>query len=89
MFQFLSGMTATGFLIAALFFFRFWRRTSDSLFATFGASFILFAIGQAASLVSDAPNDDRTWVYLLRLAGFVLLLVAIIRKNLGDSKAMR
>jgi uncharacterized membrane protein HdeD (DUF308 family) len=89
MFQFLSGMVATGFLIAALFFFRFWRRTKDSLFATFGVSFILFAIGQTAGLLSDAPQDERTWVYLLRLAGFILLLVAIIRKNLGESKAIR
>jgi peptidoglycan/LPS O-acetylase OafA/YrhL len=89
MFQFLSGMTATGFLIAALFFFRFWRRTKDSLFATFGISFILFAIGQTAPLVSDGPQDDRTWVYLLRLAGFILLLVAIIRKNLGESTSVR
>jgi uncharacterized membrane protein HdeD (DUF308 family) len=89
MVQFLSGMTTAGFLIAALFFFRFWRRTRDSLFATFGVSFILFAIGQMASLVSDAPQDDRTWVYLLRLAGFILLLIAIIRKNFGESKAVR
>jgi uncharacterized protein DUF5985 len=89
MFQFLSGMTAAGFLIAALFFFRFWRRTRDSLFATFGVSFILFAIGQTTALVSGAPQEDRTWVYLLRLAGFTLLLVAIIRKNLGESKAVR
>jgi uncharacterized membrane protein HdeD (DUF308 family) len=85
MFQFLSGMVATGFLIAALFFFRFWRRTGDSLFATFGISFILFAIGQSASLVGDTPQDDRTWVYLLRLVGFILLLVAIIRKNLNGA----
>jgi hypothetical protein len=89
MFQFLSGMTTAGFLIAALFFFRFWRRTKDSLFATFGISFILFAIGQTAALVSDAPQEDRTWVYLLRLAGFILLLAAIIRKNFGESKAVR
>ena len=89
MFQFLSGMTTAGFLIAALFFFRFWRRTKDSLFANFGVSFILFAIGQAASLVANVPHDDKTWVYLLRLAGFILLLVAIFCKNLGESTGAR
>lgn len=89
MYDFLAGMTASGFLIAALFFFRFWRRTKDLLFANFGVSFILFALGQALSFGFDAPHDDKTWVYLLRLAGFVLLLVVIVRKNLGASKIFR
>jgi Family of unknown function (DUF5985) len=86
MLNFLSGMTAAGFLIAALFFFRFWRRAKDSLFAYFGISFVLFAISQTASLFLDAPHDDRTWIYLLRLSGFILLLVAIVGKNIGRSK---
>jgi peptidoglycan/LPS O-acetylase OafA/YrhL len=87
MFDFLSGMIAAGFLIAALFFFRFWRRTHDSLFAIFGISFVLFALSQAAALGFDSPHDDKTFVYLLRLAGFLLLLVAIVRKNIQSSKA--
>ena len=33
------------------------------------------------SIFFDTPHDDKTWVYLLRLAGFVLLLVAIAGKN--------
>jgi hypothetical protein len=87
MVSFFSGMVTAGFLIAALFFFRFWKQTRDLLFAIFGISFLLFASSQAASLFFDAPRDDKTWVYLLRLAGFVLLLVAIIRKNRGKSPA--
>src|ERR1044071_4355428 len=77
MIEFLSGVVTAGFLIAALFFFRFWKRTDDSLFAFFGISFLLFAISQAMSIFFDTPHDDKTWVYVLRLAGFVLLLVAI------------
>jgi hypothetical protein len=84
---FISGMIAGGFMIAALFFFRFWKQTQDSFFAIFGISFLLFASSQAASVFFDAPRDDKTWVYLLRLAGFVLLLVAIVRKNIGRPKA--
>lgn len=86
MFEFLAGMTAAGFLVAALFFFKFWRRTRDSLFAIFGISFTLFALSQMASLLFEAPHDDKTWIYLLRLAGFILLLAAIVRKNMGESK---
>ncbi len=81
MLQFISGMIFFGELIAALFFFRFWKRTGDILFATFGLSFVLFAVSQAASLLSDAPREDRVWIYMFRLAGFALLLGAIVWKN--------
>lgn len=83
---FLSGMITAGFLVAALFFFRFWTRTGDSLFATFGIAFLLFAIGQAISVTFDFLQDDKTLVYVLRLLGFGLLLVAIAWKNLAKSK---
>lgn len=83
---FLSGMITAGFLIAALFFCRFWQRTGDVMFAFLSASFILFACSQAASLLFDTPHDDKTWVYLLRLAGFVLLLGGIVGKNLSRPK---
>ena len=79
---FLSGMITAGHLIAALFFFRFWKRTGDSLFATFGLSFTLFAISQSLSVSFDFLHDDKTVVFILRLFGFALLLVAIARKNL-------
>jgi len=83
---FLSGMITAGFLVAALFFFRFWRRTRDPLFAIFGISFLLFAIGQSISVSFDFLRDDRTIVYVLRLIGFGLLLVAIARKNFDKAK---
>jgi hypothetical protein len=83
---FLSGMITAGYVVSALFFFRFWRRTGDSLFATFGASFVLFAISQSASVSFDFLRDDKTLVYCLRLIGFGLLLIAIARKNLVRSK---
>ena len=83
MLPFLSGTIFAGQLVAALFFFRFWRRTGDVLFAIFGLSFILFAVSQGASLLSDAPREDRAWIYMFRLAGFVLLLSAIVWKNMG------
>jgi hypothetical protein len=81
MYNFLSGMVTGGNLVAALFFFRFWRRTKEPLFVMFSISFVLFAGGQFGSLWLDGPHDDNTWIFLLRLAGFVLLLVGIVRKN--------
>ena len=83
---FLSGMITAGFLVAALFFLRFWKRTGDFLFASFGISFVLFAISQSLSVSFDFLHDDKTAVFVLRLVGFGLLLVAIARKNLVHPK---
>jgi Family of unknown function (DUF5985) len=83
---FLSGMITAGFLVAALFFVRFWSRTGDSLFAIFGVSFVLFAISQSLSVSFDFLRDDKTAVFVLRLIGFGLLLVAIAWKNVARHK---
>jgi hypothetical protein len=80
---FLSGASTAGFLIASLFFFSFWRRTADSLFAAFGLAFMLLAANQGILTVAQISEEHRSWVYLLRLAAFALLIFAIIRKNLG------
>ena len=88
MYQFLSGVIAAGFLVASAFFFRFWKSTRDWLFATFGLSFILFALGQLAASIAQlsvAREDDYSWVYLFRLAGFIMLIVAIVWKNVPRS----
>jgi uncharacterized protein DUF5985 len=86
---FLSGMVTAGFLIAAAFFFRFWQRTRDTLFAVLGVSFVLFALSQAASLSVDVPQDDRTAIFLLRLLGFIVLLAGILAKNLKRARQPR
>ena len=80
---FLSGAATAGFLVASLFFFSFWRRTVDSLFAAFGLAFLLLAANQGILTVAQVPEEHRSWVYLLRLAAFGLLIFAIVRKNLA------
>ena len=82
---FLSGAATAGFLVASLFFFSFWRRTADSLFAAFGLAFLLLAANQGILTVAQVPAEHRSWIYLLRLAAFGLLIVAIVNKNLGAS----
>jgi len=78
---FLSGMIVAGFLVAGLFFLRFWKRTGDGLFAAFAAAFWLLGATQALLAFSDVPAEERSWLYLLRLAAFVIILAAIGRKN--------
>jgi len=84
---FLSGMTTMGFVVAALFFFNFWRRTLERLFLAFGVSFFLLAINQTVLALSSISRDEQTWVYALRITAFGLLIAAIIGKNVGNDKS--
>jgi hypothetical protein len=79
--DFLAGAVTFGFLLASLFFLRFWKRTSDSLFLAFAAAFFLLGLGQGLLAIASIPVEERSWLYLFRLAAFALILVAIVRKN--------
>lgn len=80
---FLSGMVTMGYAVAAAFLARFWVRTRDGLFAAFALAFALLAVGQALQVVLDIPREERSWVYLFRLAAFLAIIVAVLRKNVG------
>lgn len=81
MFAFISGLITMGFLVSGLFFIRFWVRTHDLLFAAFAAAFWLLAINQALLALSNLPVEERSWMYLLRLAAFVIIILAVVLKN--------
>jgi hypothetical protein len=78
---FLGGAITCGFLTAGLFFARFWRRTRDGLFLAFAAAFVLLGLNQALLILSGIPVEERSPLYLLRLAAFLLIIIAIVRKN--------
>ncbi len=78
---FLSGSVTLGFCVAMLFFLRFWRKTGDSLFAAFAAAFGLLGLNQALLVLTDIPVEERSWLYLLRLGAFLLIIGAIAQKN--------
>jgi hypothetical protein len=80
-FDFLSGSITAGFLVAGLFFLRFWRRTHDGLFLAFAVSFALLGLGQAVQALANIPQEERSYIYLIRLLAFTIILVAIARKN--------
>ena len=78
---FLSGAVVMGFWLTGLFFLRFWVRTRDSLFLAFTLAFWLLGLGQALQIFSGIPVEERSWIYVLRLTAFVLILAAVWRKN--------
>ena len=79
--SFLLGTIATTSLAAGLFFLRFWRDTRDSLFLSFGVAFMIEGFNRCALLFVNQANDGATWVYLVRLLAFLLILAAIVKKN--------
>ncbi|HTG45650.1 MAG TPA: DUF5985 family protein [Verrucomicrobiae bacterium] len=90
--HFLSGGIFVGFLAIAFFFFRFWRKTRDTLFSVFAASFFVLAIERilllatAAGINPDAPvHELRPYVYWVRFFAFMLIIAAFCLKNRRSS----
>lgn len=82
MIDYLAGAVTLGFIVGALFFLRFWRRTADRLFLAFGIAFALLALNQALAQWLGAGHEHVGYTYLLRVLGFVLILAAIVDKNI-------
>ena len=87
--DFLAGAVTLGFFVAAGFFLRFWRRTRDRLFFAFAAAFVLLAVNQGLAAFLGAGDELTPYTYLLRILGFVLILYAIIDKNLTSGRRSR
>lgn len=81
LYTFLGGMVTLGFVIAALFFLRFWTRIHDGLFLAFAVAFFLLGLNQALVSLTNMPIEERSPLYLLRLAAFSLIIFSIWRKN--------
>ena len=82
--HFLMGAIAVSYAIAALFFFRFWRRTHDRLFVLFGIAFALLSAVRIAMFALDVSVDEREHsLYWVRFVAYAVILIAIIDKNRG------
>ena len=81
MIDFLAGAVTLGFVASAAFFFRFWRKTADRLFLAFGIAFVLFALNQLLSHALTVVIEPTSLIYILRILGFVIIIVAIVDKN--------
>jgi len=80
-YAFLAGAVTMGFAIATLFFLRFWQRTRDRLFLAFSIAFLLLGLNQAIVILANIPVEDRSPIYLLRLAAFAIIIWAVIQKT--------
>lgn len=86
---FLSGICMATFAASAVFFLKFWRAAHDRFFLLFAIACSLISLERVALLlIEGAHSSVRTeqteaasWVYLIRLMAFLMILFAIINKN--------
>ena len=86
MIEFLSGAVTLGCLVAAAFFVRFWRKTSDGFFLAFAVAFVCLALNHALAQWLGAADERVGYTYLLRVLAFLTILGAIVAKNLADRR---
>lgn len=79
--SFIRGALFTAYTVAGLFFCRFWRRTQENLFAWFAAAFWLMALERLVMLSGRVSEEQYAFVHLIRLAAFVMIIMAIVNKN--------
>jgi uncharacterized membrane protein YeiB len=77
----MSGAIAMEYAVAGLFFLRFWRDTRDRLFAVFAIAFFMLGVQRLLLATTTVEAESRTGLYLVRLAAFMLILLAILGKN--------
>ena len=81
--QFCWGVLAMGSLVAGLFFLRYWKVTGDRLFAFFAMAFAMLSTNYVVLAAVDPAFEARHLIYLIRLAGFILIIVGVVDKNRG------
>jgi hypothetical protein len=81
MIEFLAGAVTLCYIVATLYFVTFWRRTGDRLFLSFALAFGLLALNQIAVFAIGVEDERGNYAYILRVLGFILILLAIVDKN--------
>src|SRR5687767_11695105 len=83
------GAISMACAVIALFFLRFWRRTGDRLLVIFAAAFFLLGTNWAILSLVDDLDERRPYLYLMRAAAFVLIIIGIIDKNRSAKRSSR
>jgi uncharacterized protein DUF5985 len=86
MIDFFAGALTMTYILAAAYFVRFWRRAGERLFMAFGIAFGLLAVNQFAIALIGAADERGNYAYLLRVIAFLLIVAAIVDKNLAGKR---
>ena len=81
---FLWGAIAALAVAISVFFARFYRDRRDPLFGWFSLAFLVLAADWVALAALRADHPARPYLYVIRLAAYVIFLLAIVQKNRGE-----
>lgn len=81
----LSGALVMACFVLALHFLRFWKATRDRFFLLFAVAFLLHGAQWTYTGVFGPDNEYLPFAYCLRLAAYVLIVLAIMEKNRSRS----
>ena len=79
----LSGGIAVAFGVIGVCFVRFWRSSRIKLFLLFAIAFFLLTIERVVLLLANPTNEFAPYIYMIRLAAFVVIIAAIVDQNRG------
>lgn len=72
-----------GYLVAGLFFLKFWKKSRDRLFSFFALAFFILAAQRLALALTTQNSEHSLFLYIVRLLAFLVILGAIVDKNRG------
>lgn len=86
---FMAGISMATFFGAGVFFGKLWLASQDKFFLYFGMGCALLSVERVVALAVLGTLDNgnaqvmesSSWIYLLRLCAFTMILIAIIEKN--------
>jgi uncharacterized membrane protein YeiB len=84
---FLSGAIMMAYAVLALFFLRFWRRSREPLFRVFAYGFLLLSAERWVLELTDPHDENRAYIFLMRLSAFVLIIAGVVLKNRRTAKS--
>ena len=79
--QFIYGAIMMGSLCNGIFFLKFWKKTGDRFFSLCAAAFVLLSLERWLLLFIKADNETNTWIFVIRLIAFSMIIGAVIDKN--------
>lgn len=78
---FMAGMLVMASFVIGLRFLKFWRLSRDRFFIWFAGAFWMFGLGWSIRTFDIGLSEHAYLVFLPRLAGFLMILIAILDKN--------
>jgi hypothetical protein len=78
---FIWGALAMACFTIAAFFLKFWRTSRDRFFLAFAVAFLVLGLNWVGLAVLESQQESLNTMYVVRLIGFLIILLAIVDKN--------